>query len=235
MREMPLDEYTAAVARHLGREPDERLRAACAIAQEKAQTLEEVWPLIRFLFEPPVDDQKAWAKVMKEGVRGDAGGRRRGPGGGRALRARSRSRRRWRRCWSASRSSPASSTSRSGSRSPAARSPRASSSRWRRWAARRLWSGSDAAAERLRRLTGRMIDARRPSQGYFRLNQTSSSADGWPMAATTQTNSKLSARKFRRRQRRHGSNGSAQRLAAAAALPAAASPKPSRRSSASRS
>jgi glutamyl-tRNA synthetase len=67
MREMPLDEYTAAVARHLGREADERLRAACEIAQEKAQTLEEVWPLIRFLFEPPVDDQKAWDKVMKEG------------------------------------------------------------------------------------------------------------------------------------------------------------------------
>jgi glutamyl-tRNA synthetase len=68
MREMPLDEYTAAVARHLGREADERLRAACAIAQEKAQTLEEVWPLIRFLFEPPVSDEKAWAKVMKEGT-----------------------------------------------------------------------------------------------------------------------------------------------------------------------
>ncbi|HEX5527476.1 MAG TPA: glutamate--tRNA ligase [Solirubrobacterales bacterium] len=68
MRELPLDEYTAAVARHLGREPDEQLRAACAIAQEKAQTLEEVWPLIRFLFEPPVEDEKAWAKVMKEGT-----------------------------------------------------------------------------------------------------------------------------------------------------------------------
>jgi glutamyl-tRNA synthetase len=66
MREMPLADYTAAVARHLGREPDERLRAACAIAQEKAQTLDEVWALIRFLFEPPVDDPKAWAKVMKE-------------------------------------------------------------------------------------------------------------------------------------------------------------------------
>src|SRR5919112_1407376 len=35
MREMPLDEYTVAVARHLGREADERLRAACEIAQEK--------------------------------------------------------------------------------------------------------------------------------------------------------------------------------------------------------
>jgi glutamyl-tRNA synthetase len=68
MREMPLDAYTAAVARHLGREADERLRAACEIAQEKAQTLEEVWPLIRFLFEPPVSDEKAWSKVMKEGT-----------------------------------------------------------------------------------------------------------------------------------------------------------------------
>jgi glutamyl-tRNA synthetase len=67
MRELPLDEYTAAVALHLGREPDEALRGACEIAQEKAQTLAEVWPLIRFLFEPPVDDPEAWAKVMKEG------------------------------------------------------------------------------------------------------------------------------------------------------------------------
>jgi glutamyl-tRNA synthetase len=67
MRELPLDEYTAVVARHLGREADERLRAACEIAQEKAQTLEEVWPLVRFLFEPPVEDEKAWNKVMKEG------------------------------------------------------------------------------------------------------------------------------------------------------------------------
>jgi len=67
MREMPLDAYTAAVARHLGREADERLRSACEIAQEKAQTLDEVWPLIGFLFEPPVDDEKAWKKVMKEG------------------------------------------------------------------------------------------------------------------------------------------------------------------------
>jgi glutamyl-tRNA synthetase len=68
MREMPLDEYTAAVARHLGREADESLRAACEIAQEKAQTLDEVWPLIGFLFGPPVEDEKAWNKVMKEGT-----------------------------------------------------------------------------------------------------------------------------------------------------------------------
>ncbi len=68
MRELPLDEYTAAVARHLGRDADERLRAACEIAQEKAQTLSEVWPLIRFLFEPPVSDEKAWGKVMRDGA-----------------------------------------------------------------------------------------------------------------------------------------------------------------------
>ncbi len=69
MRELSLDDYTAVVAGHLGRPPDEPLRAACEIAQEKAQTLAEVWPLIRFLFEPPVDDPKAWKKVMREGSR----------------------------------------------------------------------------------------------------------------------------------------------------------------------
>jgi glutamyl-tRNA synthetase len=68
MREMDLDDYTAAVARHLRREPDERLRAACAIAQEKAQTLEEVWPLIGFLFEEPQTDENAWQKVMTDGA-----------------------------------------------------------------------------------------------------------------------------------------------------------------------
>src|SRR4051812_26826403 len=68
MREMDLDAYTEAVARFVGREPDERLRAACAIAQEKAQTLAEVWPLIGFLFEEPKTDEKAWRKVMKDGA-----------------------------------------------------------------------------------------------------------------------------------------------------------------------
>jgi glutamyl-tRNA synthetase len=68
MRELPLDEYTAAVAAHIGREADERLRAACEIAQDKAQTLDEVWPLIAFLFEPPVEDEAAWRKVMKGGT-----------------------------------------------------------------------------------------------------------------------------------------------------------------------
>ena len=71
MRELPLAEYVDAVAGWLRLEgrPDatadrDRLEQACAIAQEKAQTLSEVWPLVRFLFEPPVDDPQAWVKVM---------------------------------------------------------------------------------------------------------------------------------------------------------------------------
>ena len=68
MREMDLDDYTAAVAKHVGRDADEHMRAACAIAQEKAQTLNEVWPLIGFLFEEPETDEKAWKKVMKDGA-----------------------------------------------------------------------------------------------------------------------------------------------------------------------
>ena len=67
MRELDPDAYTRAVAEHLGREPDERLRAGCAIAQEKAQTLAEVWPLISFLLEEPEHDETAWSKVMRGG------------------------------------------------------------------------------------------------------------------------------------------------------------------------
>jgi glutamyl-tRNA synthetase len=69
MRSLPLEEYTAAVAEFTGLPDGERLRAASEIAQEKAQTLAEVEPLIRFLFEQPADDPKAWEKVMKPEVR----------------------------------------------------------------------------------------------------------------------------------------------------------------------
>jgi glutamyl-tRNA synthetase len=71
MREMAPAGYVDAVAEQLRREGHaeaaadrERLEAACEIVQEKAQTLTEVWPLIRFLFEPPVEDPRAWEKVM---------------------------------------------------------------------------------------------------------------------------------------------------------------------------
>ncbi|MET0823069.1 MAG: hypothetical protein ABWY79_01820 [Solirubrobacterales bacterium] len=73
---MPPAEYVEAAAAELersghaeGTADRELLAAACAIAQDKAQTLTELWPLIRFLFEPPVDDPKAWSKVMeRDGV-----------------------------------------------------------------------------------------------------------------------------------------------------------------------
>ncbi|MCB0856969.1 MAG: glutamate--tRNA ligase [Solirubrobacterales bacterium] len=71
MREMPLGEYQAAVREFVDAETggrplnEERFAFGCEIVQEKAQTLQEVWPLIRFLFEPPVEDEKAWRKVMK--------------------------------------------------------------------------------------------------------------------------------------------------------------------------
>jgi glutamyl-tRNA synthetase len=71
MRELPQREYVDAVAGELERAGHadaaadrERLQAACAIVQEKAQTLAEVWPLIRFLFEPPIQDPDAWQRVM---------------------------------------------------------------------------------------------------------------------------------------------------------------------------
>jgi glutamyl-tRNA synthetase len=75
MRTMPLDEYETRVADHLTATdsaaaaafeaaPAERRRAACAIVQEKAQTLAEVWSLVRFLFEGPADDPDAWSRVM---------------------------------------------------------------------------------------------------------------------------------------------------------------------------
>ena len=36
--------------------------------RDKAQTLDEVWPLIRFLFREPADDPAAWQKVMRPEV-----------------------------------------------------------------------------------------------------------------------------------------------------------------------
>ncbi len=67
MRELPLEEYERRLADHLPSTraadaeaflaaPPERRRAACEIVQDKAQTLDEVWPLVRFLFADPLDD-----------------------------------------------------------------------------------------------------------------------------------------------------------------------------------
>jgi glutamyl-tRNA synthetase len=49
---------------------DPRLEQACAAAQEKAQTLAELYDLIQFAFRPLEVDEKAWAKVMaKDGAK----------------------------------------------------------------------------------------------------------------------------------------------------------------------
>jgi glutamyl-tRNA synthetase len=78
MRELPLADYEAALGSHLAvADPaaaaafaaaDPELRGTtCEIVQEKAQTMAEVWPLVRFLFEGPIDDRRAWEKVMGDG------------------------------------------------------------------------------------------------------------------------------------------------------------------------
>ena len=75
MRELPVEEYEKRLAAHLRRtgEADakafldaapERRRIACEIVRDKAQTLDEAWPLVRFLFREPIDDPAAWRKVM---------------------------------------------------------------------------------------------------------------------------------------------------------------------------
>jgi glutamyl-tRNA synthetase len=84
MRELPLEEYERRLADHLrarseadaavfGAAAPELRRTACEIVRDKAQTLDEVWPLIRFLFAEPVDDPAAWERVMKPDVRDPLG------------------------------------------------------------------------------------------------------------------------------------------------------------------
>jgi glutamyl-tRNA synthetase len=76
MRELALPAYEQALAAHLERagkpedaeafeaaSPEQR-RRACEIVRDKAQTLEEVWPLIRFLFAGPVEDAAARDRVL---------------------------------------------------------------------------------------------------------------------------------------------------------------------------
>ena len=81
IREQPLDAYEADLRGHLERNDPgasaafaeaapELRREACAIVQDKAQTVTEVWPLIAFLFHPPADDPAAWEKVMGPEVKG---------------------------------------------------------------------------------------------------------------------------------------------------------------------
>ncbi len=66
LRELSLDELTARLEGYTGRRG---LRGAVEIAAEKIQTLAEFWPLVSFLFDGPVDDPAARAKVIgREGA-----------------------------------------------------------------------------------------------------------------------------------------------------------------------
>jgi glutamyl-tRNA synthetase len=65
LREMDTDELTRMLEQ---REGLTGLRDAVAISQEKMQTLADFRPLSGFLFEERETDEKAWAKVMRDGA-----------------------------------------------------------------------------------------------------------------------------------------------------------------------
>ncbi len=61
IRELSTDELTQRLEEFTGRTG---LRDAVEISREKIQTLTEFWPLVGFLFDGPVDDPKAFQKVI---------------------------------------------------------------------------------------------------------------------------------------------------------------------------
>ena len=65
LRELTPAELASRLEALLGRED---LEAAATVAQEKMQTLADFWPLAGFLVEPQPFQEKAWAKVMKDGA-----------------------------------------------------------------------------------------------------------------------------------------------------------------------
>jgi glutamyl-tRNA synthetase len=65
MREMDTDELTRVLEQRTGRSG---LREAVAISQEKMQTVADFEPLAGWLYEERDTDEKAWAKVMKDGA-----------------------------------------------------------------------------------------------------------------------------------------------------------------------
>jgi glutamyl-tRNA synthetase len=61
LRELSTDELTRRLEAYTARSG---LRDAVEIAAEKIQTLADFWPLVSFLFEGPVDDESAFARVI---------------------------------------------------------------------------------------------------------------------------------------------------------------------------
>jgi glutamyl-tRNA synthetase len=64
LRALSLDELTARLESFTGRSG---LRGAVEISREKIQTLADFWPLAGFMFDGPVDDPKAFTKVIESG------------------------------------------------------------------------------------------------------------------------------------------------------------------------
>jgi glutamyl-tRNA synthetase len=65
LREMDPDALTTLIEMQSGRSG---LRDAVGITQEKMQTVDDFWRLSGWLFERRETDEKAWAKVMKDGA-----------------------------------------------------------------------------------------------------------------------------------------------------------------------
>ncbi len=65
LREMALEDITRVLEERTGRRG---LKPAVAISQEKMQTLADFEPLAGWLYEERPTDEKAWAKVMKDGA-----------------------------------------------------------------------------------------------------------------------------------------------------------------------
>ena len=61
LRELSIDELTRRLEEYTGRSG---LRGAVEISREKIQTLADFWPLAGFFFDGPVDDPKAFEKVI---------------------------------------------------------------------------------------------------------------------------------------------------------------------------
>ena len=143
LRALPPEEYADALVAYLARAgldwPEERVRAAAPLVQEKIERLGQFPEFAGFLFE------RRNGSDASPGARpGGARGRGRGA---RAASSRSRRRRSSRRCASSPSGSARSRgrrSSRSGSRSPARRSRRACSRASSCWAARRRSRGSGA-------------------------------------------------------------------------------------------
>jgi glutamyl-tRNA synthetase len=67
LRELGTDELTRRLSEYHPGLPEDRLRDAVAISEEKIQTLADFWPLAGFIFDGPKDDPEAREKWLSDG------------------------------------------------------------------------------------------------------------------------------------------------------------------------